>query len=173
LIPRPALDRLIDRLDTWFGRNEDDVLMYGRGRSNVVHLGHWLIDQFPMSMPSEDEPLQVSDEIGDDHALDRTIQIIQRHRQVYSARLHPLLCALTSAELVAYAEQSSTQLPDIVSGKFRSMLIDIFGRSYPEKKFFIVDREAVRRYKARVHRNVAKVGEKIDAILRNVAVAAG
>jgi hypothetical protein len=171
LIPRPALDRLIERLDTWFARYEDDVLMYGRGRNNVVHLGDWLIDQFPMSQPSEDEPLQVSDEIRQDHPLDRAIQLIQRHRQVYSARLHPLLCALTSAELVAYAEQPSAQMPDIVSGKFRSMLIDIFGRSYPEKKFFLVDRDAVRRYKARVHRNVATVGERIDGILRNVAVA--
>jgi hypothetical protein len=172
LIPRPALDRLLDRLDTWFARTEDDVLMYGRGRHNVMHLGDWLIDQFPMNQPTEDEPLQVSDEIGTDRALDRTIQIIQRHKQVYSARLHPLLCALTSAELVAYAEQPSEQIPDIVSGKFRSMLIDIFGRSYPEKEFFMVDRDAVTRYKARVHRNVAKVGERIDAILRNLAVAA-
>jgi len=172
LIPRPALDRLVDRLDTWFARYEDDVLMYGRGRNNVMHLGDWLIDQFPMNKPTEDEPLQVGDEIRGDHALDHAIQIIQRHRQVYSARLHPLLCALTSAELVAYAEQPAEQMPDMVSGKFRSMLIDIFGRSYPEKEFFMVDRDAVRRYKARVHRNVAKVGERIDAILRNVAVAA-
>ncbi len=173
LIPRVALDRLIDRLDTWFARTEDDVLMYGRGRKNVIHLGDWLIDQFPMSRPCEDEPLQVSDDFQADDALDRTIQIIQRHRQVYSAGLHPLLCALTSAELVAYAEQPSAQMPDIVSGKFRSMLIDIFGRTYPEKKFFMVDRDAVTRYKARVHRNVARVGERIDAILRNAAVAAG
>jgi hypothetical protein len=173
LIPRPALDRLLDRLDTWFARTEDDVLMYGRGRKNVVHLGDWLIDQFPMNKPTVDEPLQVNDEIRGDHALDRAIQTIQSHRQVYSARLHPLLCALTSAELVAYAEQSSEPMPGIVSGKFRSMLIDIFGRSYPEKQFFMVDRDAVRRYKTRVHRNMAKVGERIAAILRNVAVAAG
>jgi hypothetical protein len=172
LIPRVALDRLIERLDTWFARTEDDVLMYGRGRKNVVHLGDWMIDQFPMDKPSADEPLEVSDEIGTDHALDRAIQIIQRHKQVYSSRLHPLLCALTSAELVAYAEQPSAQMPDIASGKFRSMLIDIFGRTYPEKKFFMVDRDAVTRYKSRVHRNVAKVGERIDTILRNVAVAA-
>jgi len=171
LIPRPALERVIERLDTWFARTEDDVLMYGRGRNNVVHLGDWLIDQFPMNQSTEDEPLQITDEVREDHALDRAIQIIQRHKQVYSARLHPLLCALTSAELVAYAEHPSEQMPDIVSGKFRSMLIDIFGRSYPEKQFFMVDRDAVRRYKARVHRNVAKVGERIDAILRNVAVA--
>ena len=171
LIPRAALDRLIDRLDTWYARTEDDVLMYGRGRKNVVHLGDWLIDQFPMNKPCEDEPLEVSNEIEADHALDRAIQIIQRHKQVYSSRLHPLLCALTSAELAAYAEQPSAQMPNIASGKFRSMLIDIFGRTYPEKKFFMVDRDAVTRYKARVHRNVAKVSERIDTILRNVAVA--
>ncbi len=172
LIPRVGLDRLIERLDTWFARYEDDVLLYGRGRNNVMHLGDWLIDQFPMNTSSVDEPLQIVDEIRPDHALDRAIQVIQCHRQVYSARLHPLLCALTAAELVAYAEQPSEQMPDVVSGTFRSMLIDIFGRSYPEKQFFMVDRDAVRRYKARVHRNVARVGERIDAILRNVAVAA-
>ncbi len=58
-------------------------------------------------------------------------------------------------------------------GQIRSTLIDIFGRSYPEKEFFIVDRDAVIRYKARVHRNVAKVGERINSLLRHVAVAGG
>ena len=47
-------------------------------------------------------------------------------------------------------------MPGLRPGKFRSMLIDIFGRAYPEKKFFMVDRDAVTRYKARVHRNVAQ-----------------
>jgi len=173
LIPRPALDRLLDRLDTWYARYEDDVLLYGRGRKNVVHLGDWLIDQFPLTRPSLDEPLQVDEEIVGDLALDRAIQTIQQHRQVYSARLAPLLCALTSAELAAYADLPSAEVPGIASGRFRSLLIDVFGRTYAEKKFFMVDRDAVARYKAQVHRNVAKVGERIDAILRNVAVAAG
>jgi hypothetical protein len=137
-----------------------------------MHLGDWLIDQFPMTTPTMDEPLQIVEEMLNGHALDRAIQVIQRYKTVYSTRLHPLLCALTSAELAAYSEQSSNLMPGIVSGKFRSMLIDIFGRSYPERTFFSVDRDAVRRYKARVHGNVARVGERIDAILRNVAVAA-
>jgi hypothetical protein len=171
LIPRPAIDRVIERLDTWFARSEDDVLMYGRGRSNVVHLGDWLIDQFPLSRGSEDEPLQIGPETGVELPLDRIIKVIQSHRQVHSARLAPLLCALTSADYASYEEAASPQQADIVSGRFRSMLIDIFGRSYPEKEVFMVDREAVRRYKSRVHRNVAKVGERIDALLRNVAVA--
>jgi hypothetical protein len=171
LIPRPSIERLVERLDTWFARFEDDVLMYGRSRSNVTHLGDWLIDQFPMQTSTLDDPLQVQDDVRADHALDRAIQVIQCHKNVFSARPHALLCALTAAENVAYAEQPSAQTPGIVSGEFRSMLIDIFGRSYPEKQFFMVDRDAVRRYKARVHRNVAKVAERIDTILRNVAVA--
>ena len=171
LIPRVGLERLVDRLDTWFARYEDDVLLYGRGRKNVVHLGDWLIDQFPMSAPSLDDPLQIDDEAAGELSLDRAIQTIQQHRQVYSARLAPLLCGLTSAELAAYAERPSAEMPGIISGRFRSMLIDIFGRTYAEKKFFMVDRDAVIRYKARVHRNVAKLGERIDAILANVAVA--
>jgi hypothetical protein len=171
LIPRPAIDRVIDRLDTWYAPYEDDVLLYGRGRSNAVHLGDWLIDQFPLTEATLDEPLQIGIEIGSEMPLDRTIQAIQRHKQVYSARLHPLLCALTSAHLAAYAEEGAGPMRGVVSGKFRSMLIDIFGRSYPEKQFFMVDRDAVMRYKARVHRNVAKVAERIDQLLRNVAVA--
>jgi hypothetical protein len=171
LIPRPAIDRVIDRLDTWYAPYEDDVMMYGRGRSNAVHLGDWMIDQFPLTEATLDEPLQIGVEIGTDIPLDRTIQAIQRHKQVYSARLHPLLCALTSAHLAAYAEEGSRQMPGIVSGKFRSMLIDIFGRTYPENEFFMVDRDAVARYKARVHRNVAQVGARVGELLRNVAVA--
>jgi len=170
LIPRAALERLIDRLDTWYARYEDDVLLYGRGRKNVVHLGDWLIDQFPLATPSLDDPLEITDETADDLALDRAIQVIQRHRQVYSSRLAPLLCALTSAEMAAYAEQPA-DVPGGVSGKFRSMLIDIFGRSFPEKKFFLVDRDAVVRYKARVHANVGQLRARIDAVLRNVAAA--
>jgi hypothetical protein len=54
-----------------------------------------------------------------------------------------LLCALTSADLGAYTEPASDEMPGIVSGKFRVMLIDIFCRSYDEKKFFMVDRDAV------------------------------
>ncbi|HXI06282.1 MAG: methyltransferase domain-containing protein [Bradyrhizobium sp.] len=169
LLPRRPLERLVDRLDTWFARYEDDVLMYGRGRTNVEHLGDWLIDQFPMSTPTSDEPLRVGDEIWKELPLDRTIQYIQRHRQVFSARLHPLLCALTSAHEVAYSEQPAGGGTSIVSGKFRSMLIDIFGRTFPEETFFAVDRDAVARYKTRVHGNVARVGTRIEAILRNVA----
>jgi hypothetical protein len=170
LIPRPALDRLIERLDTWFARYEDDVLMYGRGRSNVVHLGDWLIDQFPLTQAINDEPLVVSVDLGQELPLDRAIRTIQQHKQVYSTEPAALLCALTSAELAAYAEVPARQ-PDLTAGQFRSMLIDVFGRAYPEKKFFMVDRDAVVRYKARVHRSVAKVGSRIGAILRNVAVA--
>jgi hypothetical protein len=172
LLPRPALERVIERLDTWYARSEDDVLMYGRGRKNVVHLGDWLIDQFPLSRPTENEPLQIGPETGVELPLDRIIKIIQSHRQVTSARLAPLLCALTSADYAAYEEAASPQQAGIVSGRFRSMLLDIFGRSYPDKEVFMVDRDAVRRYKARVHRNVAKVAEQIDSLLRNVAVAA-
>ena len=171
LIQRPALDRLLDRLDPWFARYEDDVLMYGRGRNNVVHLGDWLIDLFPLTRAIDDEPLVIGNETSAEPAFELAIRTIQRHKQVYSVLPAPLLCALTSAEIAAYGEPPGPQ-PDLISGQFRSMLIDIFGRAYPEKKFFLVDRDAVARYKARIHRNVAKVGASIGAVLRNVAAAA-
>jgi hypothetical protein len=169
LIPRPALERLIERLDTWFARYQDDILMYGRGRNNVEHLGDSLIDLFPLTTAVDDTQLRIGEEAGE-APLD--IETIQRHKQVYSAEPQSFLCALTSAELAAYAERPAPDMPGALAGTFRSMLVDIFGRSYPEKDFFLVERDAVTRYKARVHRNVIRVGERIDAILRNVAVAA-
>jgi hypothetical protein len=62
-IPRHAFDQLIDRLDIWFARYQDDVLMYRRGRANVEHLADWLIDQFPMSTPTSDQVLHIGDQI--------------------------------------------------------------------------------------------------------------
>jgi hypothetical protein len=172
LTPRPALERLIARLDTWFARYQDDVLMYGCSRNNVEHLGDWLIDLFPLTTATDNEQLRIGTAMAE-LPLDRAIETIQRHKQVYFAAPLPFLCALTAAELAAYAEPPAEEMPGTVAGHFRSMLIDIFGRSYPEKEFFLVDRDAVTRYKARVHRNVTRVGERIEAILRNVAVAAG
>ena len=171
LVARPAFDRLIDRLDTWFARYEDDVLAFGRSRSNVVQIGDWLIDQFPLVRPVEEGPLVINGDLAQEFALDRAIATIQKHKQVYSTVPAALLCALTSAELAAFAE-ITTQQPDLAAGQFRSMLIDVFGRTFQQQKFFIVDRDAVARYKARIHQNVMKVGARIGAILRNVAVAA-
>jgi hypothetical protein len=122
-----------------------------------------------MSTPTDESELQIGDDIMQELSLDRTIQQIQRHKKVFSTRLHPLLCAFTSAETVAYQEQSAGGGTSIVSGKFRSMLIDIFGRTYPEKTYFTVDRDAVARYKKRVHGNVATVSARLDALLRSVA----
>ena len=47
-------------------------------------------------------------------ALDRAIHTIQQHKQVYSTGLRALLCALTSAELAAYAEQPAAECPACV-----------------------------------------------------------
>jgi hypothetical protein len=171
LMPRAAIERLIGRLDHWFARHQDDLLMYGRGRKNVSHLGDWLIDAFPFAASSDADQLRVGTEL-DHEPSDSAIAAIQRHKAVFCTRPQPLLCALTSAEMAAYADQPAANAPGIASGTFRSMLIDIFGRGYPERDFFLVDREAVARYKARVHRNVASLRERIDATLRNVAVAA-
>lgn len=38
-LPVKQLNNLLDRLDHWFGRYEEDVHLYGRGRANVSHLG--------------------------------------------------------------------------------------------------------------------------------------
>jgi len=156
MLPPEKMTPVIDRLDHWFARYEEDVLLYGRGRKNVSHLGDWLIHAFPMAEGKVDKTLAIGKEIWNDLPLDRVIQSIQSYKTVHSTRLHPLLCALTSAEQVAYKEQreNARQAP---SGKFRSLLIDVFGRSFPEDQLWTVDREAVLNYKKKVAAGVAEL----------------
>jgi hypothetical protein len=163
-IPPRSLDALLDRLSVWYARYEEDILLYGNNR-NVAHLGDWLLHAFPFTRGERQETLRVGSEVlKRELPLDRTIQKIQSYRRVFSTRLHPLLCALASAEEVAYREQREDGSGN-VSGKFRSMLLDVFGRCYPENKFFAVDREAVLNYKINVARNVEGLRQSLARML--------
>ncbi len=155
--PPQRLHALLDVLQHWYARYEEDVLIYGRGRTNVSHLGDWLIRAFPLAQAELDERLVIGPELAGEASMDRLIQHIQKYRNVYSTRLHPLLCALTSAQTVAYREQRELSAHGGVSGKFRSLLLDVFGRAYPEDTEWPVDRDAVLRYKQRVNANVDRL----------------
>jgi hypothetical protein len=162
LIPRKSLAKLLDHLDIWFARHRDDVLLFGRERDNVMHLGDWLITQFPLGQARDQELLTVCEESLQDLPLDRAIETIQRHRAVFAHAAAPLLCALSTADTVAYREAAG-------SSEFRGLLMDVFGRTYPAGEFFQVDREAVLRYRARVSRNVDDMREEIAALLTALA----
>jgi hypothetical protein len=106
-----------------------------------------LISAFPNAKPTLDRTLVIPADIKSrDMPLDRLIQQIQSYRRVSTARIHPMLCALTSAEEIQYQEQAEDPNQQC-SGKFRSQLYDIFGRTFDEDKYFAIDREAVIRYK--------------------------
>jgi len=164
-LPAARLGALIDRLAHWYARSEEDLLLYRRSRSNASHLGDWLINAFPLASGVDDRVLHVGKEIWNELPLDRTIQQIQRHRKVFSERVHPLLCALTSADEVGYREQRESGDPALASGKFRSMLIDIFGQTCPEGALWRVDRDKVAAYKVRVRRNTAELRGRLAALL--------
>jgi hypothetical protein len=164
LIPEAPMRELIAMLDVWHARYAEDVLLFGRGQSNVRHLGDWLIHAFPMAKGTNERRLLVDDNILKDHPLDRVIQQIQGYRSVFSERLHPLLGALTSAEEVGYREQRKLAGAG-ASGKFRSMLLDIFGRDYPEETMWPVDRAAVIAYKTQVARNIEALARDLARLL--------
>jgi hypothetical protein len=164
-LPVARLGALIDRLSHWYARSEEDLLLYGRSRPNASHLGDWLVNAFPLASGADDRVLHIGQEIWKDLPLDRTIQQIQRHRKVFSERVHPLLCALTSAAEVGYREQRESGDPTVASGKFRSLLIDVFGQTYPEGALWEVDRDRVAAYKARVRRNTEELRGRLAALL--------
>ena len=165
-LPRARLDAVLDRLDLWHARYRDDIELFGGGRANIRHLGDWLIGAFPMAEGTRDEVLRIGPEVTRELPLDRLIQQIQAHRRVVSTRLHPLLCALTSAEQVAYEEQREMGAAAGESGKFGSMLRDVFGRSFPESQLWSVDRAAVAAYKATIKANMAKLEADIARLLQ-------
>jgi hypothetical protein len=144
---------VVDRLDTWFARYQDDLELYGCDHRDARHLGDWLVTLFPMAEPTVDRTLDIGPEVMKFQSMDRLIQQIQSYRRVFSTRLHPLLCALTSANAVSYVEQRECG-PLGPSGKFASMLRDVFGAAPPEKEWWDVDRAAVIAYKRQVARNV-------------------
>ncbi|HEX2816024.1 MAG TPA: hypothetical protein VHN39_06505 [Phenylobacterium sp.] len=158
------LGGLLDRLDTWWARYEEDALLYGAGRNNVRHLGDMLIDAFPLAQWTVDGTLEVGSEVLGNAPLDRLIERIQSHRHVGSGRLHPLLCALTSAETVAYKEQYETD-GVTPAGKFRSMLMDVFGMEKPQSRFWPVDRAAVGAYKAKVRAGLEELRRELATML--------
>jgi len=159
------IDSLLSNITTWWARYEEDIQAFGRGRDNVRHLGDVLISAFPNTTPTLDRTLIIPAEIKDqDVSLDRIIQQIQRYRRVSTARIHPMLCALTSAEEISYQEQHEDP-NNAVSGKFRSQLYDIFGRTFEENKFFKVDRGAVVRYKVMVEANMKELQAQIRRLL--------
>jgi hypothetical protein len=159
-------DALLSNLTTWWARYEEDINAFGRGRANTRHLGDLLISAFPMAAPTNPRGLLIPADIRHkDVPLDRVIQQIQSHRRVKTARVHTMLCALTSAVEVAYIEQRETDRPEVISGKFRSQLYDIFGRTYEEDKYFEVERDAVVKYKRYVEGNMADLRQQIARFL--------
>jgi FkbM family methyltransferase len=164
-LPADRLHRFIASLTAWYARYEEDLYLYGRGHQNVHHLGDWLALLCPLGTPSLQQELVVRpDFIQSEAPLDRVIQDIQRYQQVHSARIHPLLVALHSAATVSYEEQR--EMGDgQVSGKFRSLLVDVFEKSYPERERFSVNRHLVSTYQARVRANSAHLTAAIQAML--------
>ena len=170
-----GLAAVLDKVTTWWARYEEDMLAFGRGRRNVRHLGDWLIAASPMAVPRVNRNLIVPPNILTTEApLDRTIQRIQAYRSVESARLHPLLCALTSAAQAAYREQRDGALnaiegaqpdPQAESGKFRSLLYDVFGRTFDEGEPFPVNRQAVAAYRRKVLANMEALRAELYALL--------
>jgi hypothetical protein len=162
--PSEKMKNLIASLDFWFARYKDDLDLYGDANSNSAHLGDWLVAQFTLSQPKDPRKLIIGDEIWQNLPLDRTIEKIQQHKIVHSKSLHPLLCALFSADTVSYEEQRASPSRQ-VSGKFNSMLKDIFGHSYPESTQWNPDKDAVINYKDFVRKNMNKVKQVIHDIL--------
>src|SRR6185295_4598207 len=62
-LPAAKLAEFISHLTHWYARYEEDVLLYGRDRKNVSHLGDWLINAFPMTIPSIDQPLRIGPQV--------------------------------------------------------------------------------------------------------------
>ena len=163
--PADRMKALVSSLDYWFARYQDDLELYATPNTVCRHLGDWLIKEFTLAIPTiQDTILKIGNEVCQNLPMDRIIQQIHAYRKVSSERLHPLLCALTSAEEVAYQDQRETGSGQ-VAGKFQSMLVDVFGRTYPEGQFWKVDRSSVIRYRQNVVDNIMNLERLLYKVL--------
>jgi hypothetical protein len=157
---------LLNHLTIWCARYKEDLDQFDRP-ANGVHFGDWLIDLFPLTYPVQKSGVTVPAELRHtDVALDRIIQHIQQYSHVHSARLHPLLCALTSAASFSYEEQREYD-GSHSSGKFRSLFLDVFHVDYPENQIIPIDRQAVAAYKLFVRNNILQLASAIKVLFSN------
>ncbi len=163
------MSALVGSLDCWFARYHNDVDKYGGGSKNVKWLGDWTATMFPMTKWCLDSTTTITAKEAKHTAPDFLIRGIQQHRRVVSNKLHPLLCALCSADEVRYEEQKDMKSADgarIASGKFRAMLTDVFGKAPPPGRWFRVDRAKVAAYKKTVVANVEALRSYIWEVLQ-------
>ncbi len=85
---------------------------------------------------------------------------------VLACDLPSLVRALAGADVAAYRDAGG------FGGEARSLLLDVFGRGFPPEEPFLVDRDAVARYKIRVRTNIGALRNRIEAILRRPAAQA-
>ena len=148
------MNEFFSTIDCWFSRSKYDIDFIRRNASlpkRFAHLGDWLINAFPIVSWVDERTLEIgADFINSDRDIQRTIQEIQKFRRISSARLHPVLCALASADEVSFQEQAEMG-SQCVSGKFRSMFLDIFGKSPEPGEWFRIERCIVQSYKSSVY----------------------
>ena len=154
LLPAEEMNEFFSSIDCWFSRSKYDIDFLRRNASlprRFAHLGDWLINAFPIVSWVDERTCQIGpDFINTERDIQRTIQEIQKFRRISSARLHPVLCALASADEVSFQEQAEMG-SQCVSGKFRSMFLDIFGKSPEPGEWFRVERCIVQSYKSSVY----------------------
>ena len=164
MLPLQGLKELFSALDCWFSRSEYDIDFLARRSAlprQFAHLGDWLINAFPIVSWTDGRTCEIpADFIRQSQDIQRTIQAIQAFRRISSARLHPVLCALTSAEEVRYQEQAEMG-SECMSGKFRSMFLDVFGKTPEPGEWFKVDRRDVKLYKSSVYSKTELMREYI------------
>ena len=136
-----ALASLIDGLRAWMARHHEDVTLFGRGRANVVHLGHWLVGGVPMVESSDPVLLVAGDPARADADLDEYARTIQRHHAVRATTPLALLTALPSAQRVLWSA------PDAA---IDALVLDVFGQRFPHGQWLDIDRAAVAAYRGRL-----------------------
>ncbi|WP_129106430.1 hypothetical protein [Arcobacter sp. AHV-9/2010] len=137
---------------------------------NINHLGDWLILLFPNTIWFNNDCLNIiSKEPFVRNAMDLYIQEIQMYRIVHSSRLHTLLCALCSAEMVSYEEQYEKDCTE-KSGKFEGLLNDIFSTNFKEKELFIVDRKSVNNYRLLVSNNFDELKKYFNLLSTSIKI---
>ena len=151
-----ALGALIDKMQAWMARTAEDVALFGRGRGNVVHLGHWLMNEVPRTEGTHPTLLVAGDPVRPDTDLDAYIDGLQQHANVRATTPLALIAALSAARRVMW---------DADEGAIDALTLDVFGQRFEHCQWIDVDRRAVTAYRQRLHTLERELSGLLGALL--------
>lgn len=151
-----TMSTLLDALQIWMARSGEDVSLFGRGRANVVHLGHWLINAVPLHESTNPVPIVAGDPSGTPPDVNALTEMVMAFTDLRATTPLSLLLGLSSARRVRW---------DTADEAIDALMLDVFGQRYEQGQWINIDRKAVMAYRWRLRTLETELATLLGSLL--------